>query len=579
MTAIVEIINAAGGAFVDFALPMLVQSCVLILVLLAVDLILRKRVRAVFRYCIWMLVLIKLVLPPTFQSPVSIGTWFGDSLKAPATALIELAESQPAEPAGESRTMAEDILSPSARVVTPAPVSPVDDPRGESPSLPIAGVPRGNSLADADSESLPGAVAAVRPAEPSLSWQGLVFLSWVAIATSLLLLLVQRAFFVRGLVADADEASAALQDELTRCRAQVGLRKEVTLRLSALAGSPAACGLVHPVILIPQNLAPRLAAHDLQAVLLHELAHIKRGDLWVSLAQTLLQIVYFYNPLLWLANSLIRRTREQAVDEAVLVAMGEAAQQYPETLVNVAKLAFRKRPALSLRLLGVVESKSALSARIRHILNRPLPKTARLGIAGLTIILATAVVLLPMARAQRKEAGGTASATLADGVTVEPVGAKIVSSDAGAESAGPIDLGAADETGRNHVKVTLGWSGQEVNVPGPLVLPENVKGTKEFQRWQKSLVRDKITFVDAGGRKCVAECKGMGKSPDGSARAEYIVTRYRPDQTPLAYSYFPRGDGLAAEWQTYFPNGAKRIWGLNQSCSARGLLPGGRSGK
>ena len=144
---------------------------------------------------------------------------------------------------------------------------------------------------------------------------------------------------------------------------------------------------------------------DLQAVLFHELAHVKRGDLWINLVQTLLQIVYFYNPLLWLANAVIRRIREKAVDETVLVALGEAAPQYPETLVNVAKLAFTRRPALSLRLIGVVESKSALTSRIKHILNRPLPKTARLGLLGGVVTVIVAAVLLPMAQA----AGGTAS--------------------------------------------------------------------------------------------------------------------------------------------------------------------------
>ncbi len=193
--------------------------------------------------------------------------------------------------------------------------------------------------------------------------------------------------------------------ELENCRQRLGLRRRIGLRLSPNATSPAVCGLLRPMILIPQSIAPRLQSHDLQAVLLHELAHVKRGDLWINLVQTLLQIAYFYNPLLWLANAMIRRTREQAVDETVLVAMGETASQYPETLVNIAKLAFTRRPALSLRLIGVVESKSALTARIRHILTRPLPKTARLGLLGLIIVFVAAAVLLPMARA----AEGTAS--------------------------------------------------------------------------------------------------------------------------------------------------------------------------
>jgi hypothetical protein len=140
----------------------------------------------------------------------------------------------------------------------------------------------------------------------------------------------------------------------------------------------------------------------LRAVLLHELAHIKRGDLWVNLAQTVLQIVYFYNPLLWFANAMIRRVREQAVDEMVLVAMGERAKSYPETLVNVAKLAF-KQPTLSLRLIGVVESKNALAGRIKRILTRPLPKSAKLGILGLIAVLLVGAVLLPMAKVEKAD--------------------------------------------------------------------------------------------------------------------------------------------------------------------------------
>jgi hypothetical protein len=69
-------------------------------------------------------------------------------------------------------------------------------------------------------------------------------------------------------------------------------------------------------------------------------------------------------------------------------------------LVSVAKLAFT-RPALSLRLIGVVESKNALDGRIRHILDRPLPKTARLGIIGLLVVVIVAAVLLPMAQASQ----------------------------------------------------------------------------------------------------------------------------------------------------------------------------------
>ena len=390
MNTVVEILNIAGRAFVEFMLPMLIQSGVLILILLAVDVILRRKVRAVFRYWIWMLVLVKLVLPPSLGSPVSFGTWFGDTLEVPAASLLEPEPPQAAEPrATELSPVVSSLLSPPDPMIAP--------PLMLSPAV---------------VESPEADVAPAQPPEPrlsvqvpavSLSWQGLVLLVWSAVVLALTLLLIQRAYFVRGLVAQSDEASGPMLDELEACRRRLGLRAQIDLRLSPNATSPAVCGLLRPTVLIPQTLAPRLHAHALHAVLLHELAHVKRGDLWINLLQTLFQIVHFYNPLLWLANAMIRRTREQAVDEAVLVAMGEAAPQYPETLVSIAKLAFARRPALSLRLIGVVESKSALTGRIKHIVARPLPKTAKLGGIGLLTLLVLAAVLLPMAKARQSD--------------------------------------------------------------------------------------------------------------------------------------------------------------------------------
>ena len=105
-----------------------------------------------------------------------------------------------------------------------------------------------------------------------------------------------------------------------------------------------------------------------------------------------------------MANAIIRKVREQAVDEMVLVAMGSQAEDYPDTLLNVSKLTFR-RPALSLRLIGVVESKSALKTRIKHIVTRPIPKSAKLGIVGLLAIAIAAAALLPMAKAKKADNG------------------------------------------------------------------------------------------------------------------------------------------------------------------------------
>lgn len=209
--------------------------------------------------------------------------------------------------------------------------------------------------------------------------------------------------FVASLIAQSRPAGSELQQLLDACRKQLGVRSHVQIKLSPKAASPAVCGLLRPVILLPAHLSQKLDMPQLRIVLLHELAHVKRGDLWMNLIQTLLQIAYFYNPLVWQANAAIRRVREQAVDEMVLTALGEKAQSYPTMLLDVARLSLA-RPALSLGLIGVVESKKALSQRIKQIMERPLPKTARLGALGLLAVLLGAMVLLPMAQGQQTAA-------------------------------------------------------------------------------------------------------------------------------------------------------------------------------
>lgn len=379
-------LNRIGQAFVDFASPMLIQSSVLILILLAVDLAIRRRVRAVVRYCLWMLVLVKLVLPTSLALPTGIGNGIGS--------MIDLSPVPPAAMPSEKPAPVETaFLSPRPDLSTPEPVVPQAD--------------AGNVL------SAPVPAAAV-PTTP-MTWQAAVFLAWLATLAIMAGRVIQRYFFVRDLVAQARPADEELTRLAARCAQGMKMRRCPELRLSGAMVSPAACGLVRPVILMPDSLPANLAPEHLRAVLFHELAHIRRGDLWVNLAQTILQSIYFYNPLLWLANAVIRRIREQAVDETVLtktVARGEwsgnrneksedqeAAGRYAEALVSVARLALA-RPALSLRLIGVVESKSALTQRIKHILSRPLPKSARLGIVGLLGVFILAAILLPMAEAK-----------------------------------------------------------------------------------------------------------------------------------------------------------------------------------
>ena len=136
MNAIIEKINSAGSAFVEFAVPMLVQVGVLILILLLVDLVLRRKKRAVFRYWIWMLVLVKLMLPTSLSSPFSLGSLFGDKL-----AYIEIDVPSTEAPTegvlpGSDETLPANLL----HIIGVPSIPPIEYPPAVAPIVPAAQV-------------------------------------------------------------------------------------------------------------------------------------------------------------------------------------------------------------------------------------------------------------------------------------------------------------------------------------------------------------------------------------------------------------------------------------------------------
>jgi len=108
-----------------------------------------------------------------------------------------------------------------------------------------------------------------------------------------------------------DELLASLKNRLN-------FNGPVQLFISAKAKVPMVIGFVKPAILVPAAALAQLTTEQLETILLHELAHIKRNDYLINILQTVVETVLFFNPFVWMISSTVRREREHCCDDMVL---------------------------------------------------------------------------------------------------------------------------------------------------------------------------------------------------------------------------------------------------------------------
>ncbi|HEX5150115.1 MAG TPA: M56 family metallopeptidase [Parafilimonas sp.] len=144
------------------------------------------------------------------------------------------------------------------------------------------------------------------------------------------------------------------------------LHKKVRIYLSEKITCPLTTGLFKPIILIPAAAINHLTTEQMEAVILHELAHIKRADYLLFLLQSLTDKIFFFNIFSKMLSDIIERERENACDDWVLQ-FRYNSMHYAEALFKLGRL--KSRPALAMLLTGKKEN--LLLVRIRRILHNP----------------------------------------------------------------------------------------------------------------------------------------------------------------------------------------------------------------
>ena len=340
---------SAGSAF---WLRLLVEETVYSLLLAAVFLGLLRLLRlrsAALHEAAWMLVLMRLVVPPGWAAPFSLRT-------AAEWALVRW--------------------------------------------LPSAAIPHASISMGA------GLIGPISPTAGASLWVVCLALVWALGAGALGLLMAARFRRYRGIAKrGALVADPRLSDLVARWRRSFRIRRPVRLVSSEAYLSPFTTGLFRPVIYLPAALLD-WPGSMLEPVIAHELAHVKRWDeLWI-LAAGALRAVYYFNPAAWLAAHCLARSREQLCDAAVLCEGSVSPRDYGRSLMEVLQLNLFGTGAMD-ALAGLVKDKEVMKMRLLSILSEKRPQQPRpLSFASAT--LAVALIVLPMAALQGpSEAGST----------------------------------------------------------------------------------------------------------------------------------------------------------------------------
>ena len=232
--------------------------------------------------------------------------------------------------------------------------------------------------------SVRATVSSMQPAQ-FLLWVVMVWLAgavvfWARLAGGWVVAARMRSVLVR-------RAPPEWQEMLGKLGARIGLSRPVQLLVSALVQVPTVVGWLRPVVLVPVGALGGLPAEQLEALLLHELAHIRRHDYLVNILQSVAEALLFYHPAVWWVSGHIRAERELCCDDVAVSVSGDALT-YARALAQLESY----RPAhLSV---AVAANGGSLSGRIARLLGQPRP-SVRTGLGP--GVLAVAILLVAAA--------------------------------------------------------------------------------------------------------------------------------------------------------------------------------------
>ena len=397
-----ESLNTQLQPFFEWLLRTTVQASLLICLILLLQVVLRGRLGPRWCHALWLLLLIRMAMPWAPQSRASIFNLIPPSIPQRQT---EYEQEELADEGLDSQVADKGTSDTMSVSTTPIPQ--------ETPKVTTEKA----DIRKKVSSQLKPAFFNVSNVLPLVWLAGVLALGvYICAANCALLRIVRR---------ERPLTNQKMLDLLEDCKSQMSIRTILGLVITDKVTSPALFGFVRPRLLLPAGMLEALSLKELRHVFLHELAHLKRRDIYLGWLTCILQALHWFNPLIWLAFYRMRADRELACDYLVLARLtsgglsrtqSSESKDYGRTVVNLLERFSRPRrlPAMA----GILETKAQLKRRIKMIARF---KKNSYQWPPLAVILIIILGFVSLPDAKRTKAAGTTATKTTPGVTLRRV--------------------------------------------------------------------------------------------------------------------------------------------------------------
>ncbi len=192
-----------------------------------------------------------------------------------------------------------------------------------------------------------------------------ILTAWAVGALVFSLRLVGGWWFISTLKSESTAVAEHWNEQLQTLAENLGIQKIVQLAESTRITTPMVIGFFKPMVLVPAGMLAGLSPAQIETIFLHELAHIRRHDYIINLAQTFIETLFFFNPFVWILSNVIRREREYCCDDDV-IRMHGSSLEYAKTLAKLEEWKLTR----STFALALAANKNQLLHRIKRIMEK-----------------------------------------------------------------------------------------------------------------------------------------------------------------------------------------------------------------